>query len=335
MYIKECCVINPLNKANKEYINYIDTSSVNDGSLLNYQTLFSNFPSRAQRNVEQKDIGNCVASTGFIQIRCKNMVCPRYIYYLLTCKKSVAEYIMVADSSQTTFPTFNKNVIENIKILHEDLSTQQHIVDTIGSVDDAIEKNEEIISKIKAYGNKLFKIIDTNVYINATDIIEFEKGVEIGAANYYDKEIANSLPYIRVGNLLNNNYDTFCIDNNYRKCDYDDILIAFDGAPGRNSIGLYGVYSSGIYKIKCDNKYKGFVYFYINSNLCQDIIRQNSQGTTILHASKSINLLKMTKIDNNTLLEKFNCLFNKMINIYKKQITLRKIKQELLSRFFD
>ena len=208
-------------------------------------------------------------------------------------------------------------------------------IDSIGSVDDAIEKNEEIIDKIKLYGIELFSTIDSSQCVDANSIISFEKGIEIGSANYYDKEIDNSIPYIRVGNLLNNNYDTYCIDNNYKKCDYDDILIAFDGAPGRNSMGLCGVYSSGIYKVICDSKLKGFIYFYINSNLCQDIIKQNSQGTTILHAGKSIKLLKMPSIDNIILNNQLNGLYNVLINLYKKQISLKKIKQLLLNKYFD
>ena len=185
------------------------------------------------------------------------------------------------------------------------------------------------------YGNKLFNTIDTSKCIDASSLISFEKGIEIGSSNYYDKEIDNSTPYIRVGNLLNNNYDTYCIDNEYKRCDYDDILIAFDGAPGRNSIGLCGVYSSGIYKVICDSKLKGFVYFYINSNLCQDIIKQNSQGTTILHASKSIKLLKMPCVDNIVLDNQLNNLYNMLICLYKKQIKFKKIKQLLLNKYFD
>lgn len=151
MLIKECCTINPTKKFIFKEINYIDTSSVNDGHLMSIQSLSDNFPSRAQRQIDihdilissvrpnlkhnlflKKKINNCVASTGFIQVRCNTSIAnPRYIYYLLTCKKQVEHYTKIADSSQTTFPTFSKDVIENIEILHNDLSTQQHIVDTI------------------------------------------------------------------------------------------------------------------------------------------------------------------------------------------------------------
>ena len=261
-----------------------------------------------------------------------NIVLSLYLYYLLSTKK---KYLHTIGNNGATMPIINKSMFENIELSIDDLTTQQHIVDTIGSVDDLIEKNEEIIDKIKTYGNNLFSTIDTSQCVDANSFISFEKGIEIGSANYYDKEIENSTPYIRVGNLLNNNYDTYCIDNDYKKCNYDDILIAFDGAPGRNSIGLKGVYSSGIYKVKCEEKNKGFIYFYINSKMCQNIIKENSQGTTILHASKSIKLLQLPKINDLSLMEKFSNIYRHLIMYYKQQIILKQLKQTLLSKYFD
>lgn len=202
-------------------------------------------------------------------------------------------------------------------------------------MDDLIEKNEEIIEKIKKYGNLLYKSIKCSNWINILDIISFDKGTEIGSKNYIEKQDNESIPYIRVGNLLNNQYDTFCYDDNYKTCDIDDILIAFDGAPGRNSIGLEGAYSSGTYKINCENKIKGYIYFYLNSDICQNIIKENSEGTTILHASKSIKLLKIQNLDDEKQLELFNLLFEKLVSLYKKQKYLKNIKQLLLNKYFD
>ena len=284
-------------------------------------------------------LGNCCLSpenTTIIQntigLRCKNeIMLQKFLYYTLISHTDAIKGLNRGASQ----PSAKVSDILSMEIEVPNLPTQQHIVDSIGSVDDAIEKNEGIIEKIKAYGNKLFSTTDASECIDTNNIIKFEKGIEIGSTNYYNKEIENSIPYIRVGNLLNNTYDTFCIDNNYKKCSYDDILIAFDGAPGRNSIGLCGVYSSGIYKVKCNNQLKGFVYFYINSNLCQDTIKQNSQGTTILHASKSIKLLKIPHIDNVILTNQFNNLYNLLIGLYKKQTSLKRIKQNLLNKYFD
>ena len=152
MKINELAKINPKTKLEyNSFINYIDTSSVIDGALLGIQYLEKDYPSRAQRVVEKFDIlissvrpnlkhnyfvkidkANLIASTGFIQIRCKtNIVIPQYLYYFLSSEKRVNLYTMIADSSQTTFPSFNKDVIENLEIDLPNLETQQHIVDTI------------------------------------------------------------------------------------------------------------------------------------------------------------------------------------------------------------
>ena len=196
MKICDIALINPQNKLkSKDFINYIDTASVNDGRLLKLQFLTSNYPSRAQRVVELNDIlissvrpnlkhnyivnikkPNLIASTGFIQIRCiSNKYLPKYIYYFLSSNKRINLYSMIADSSQTTFPSFNKGIIENLNLEDISINTQQHIVDTIGSVDDLIEKYEEIIIK-------LHKIID-DIFQQETQILD---NVKIANLDYFN-----------------------------------------------------------------------------------------------------------------------------------------------------
>lgn len=151
MKIIDLATINPKGKIDNNFINYIDTSSVIDGTLQNVQYLTENFPSRAQRCLLNDDIlissvrpnlkhnyfvkcnkPNLVGSTGFIQVRVNsNKVLPKYLYYFLTCENKICEYSAIADSSQTTFPSFNKDVVENMEIVLPELCLQQHIVDTI------------------------------------------------------------------------------------------------------------------------------------------------------------------------------------------------------------
>lgn len=164
-------------------------------------------------------------------------------------------------------------------------------------------------------------------------IAKFEKGKEIGSSNYLDKQKTNSVPYIRVGNLLNGEYDTYMVNSDCPQCDYEDILIAFDGAPGRNIIGLKGCYSSGVQKVVCDKENKGYIYFYINSELCQNTIKVHSQGTTILHASKSIKELKIPIISNG-IKNLLDSLFNEMVSLIKQKSKLKQIKSQLLQKYF-
>ena len=165
--------------------------------------------------------------------------------------------------------------------------------------------------------------------------MSFSKGKEIGSAKYIDKNIDGSVPYIRVSNLLNSTYETFTLEKEIPMCKEDDILISFDGAPGRNNYGLKGAISSGVQKVICDDFIKGFIYFYLNSSLCQTTIKLNSQGTTILHAGKAINELKIPKIEDKTIYEQFKKLFDYLIILSKKKNILLKQKQLLLNKYFS
>lgn len=165
-------------------------------------------------------------------------------------------------------------------------------------------------------------------------VCELIKGFEIGSQNYIETSIDESMiHYLRVGDLLSLGNTFVKPSGELMLCSDDDILIAFDGAPGRNTIGLEGAYSSGIYKVKCNPNYKGLVYFEINSELNQKIIKDHSQGTTILHASKAIPFLEVAKVDNHTI-EKLNALFEQIIHNKKKLKFLHNEKQLLLSKYF-
>ncbi len=154
MLIKNFCIINPkISNKNLPFINYIDTSSVVDGTLIEIQYLNNSFPSRAKRELLKDDIlissvrpnlkhnyfvhcmyENLIGSTGFIQVRVTSKhIHPKYLYYFLTTDNRVKQYTSVAESSQTTFPSFNKNVIENIEFPNISYEEQVHIVDTIHS----------------------------------------------------------------------------------------------------------------------------------------------------------------------------------------------------------
>ena len=196
--------------------------------------------------------------------------------------------------------------------------------------------------------------------IDLSSITKFEKGNELGSSNYFDyykdnfinryalndelvSEILNQdreeneniyeINYIRVGDLLSlsNTYVDKNICNKF--VEEEDILIAMDGAPGRNAIGLNGSYSSGLYKMLCNKDKKGLVYFELNSDLNQNIIKNMSQGTTILHAAKSIPFLKTIEIDEKEN-EYFNNIFNEIVILKKKVSLLKNIKDKLLIKYF-
>ena len=197
-----------------------------------------------------------------------------------------------------------------------------------------IENYDKKISKLFEIGVKKVEIINkTCDLIPLLDISTLEKGIEVGSSNYIDFKQENTIRYLRVGDLDTIQNTFIAIDNAKNQANEDDILIAFDGAPGRNNIGLSGAFSSGIYKVLTNHSLKGLLYFEINSTLNQKIIKDNSYGTTILHASKSIPFL-VTAICNTKDKDILNFIFQEIVFLKNKIIYLKQIKNILLSKYF-
>jgi type I restriction enzyme S subunit len=165
MKIKEFSEINPSPSCpiqGRHIINYIDTSSVIEGRLYDVQQLVKTFPSRAQREIRTQDIlissvrpnlkhnyfveenaNGMIASSGFIHIRVKDSIkiSPRFLYYYLTSPSQVNRYIKIADSSQSAYPSFNKDIIEEIEFPNIDLSTQLRIAAIIARINHYFESS--------------------------------------------------------------------------------------------------------------------------------------------------------------------------------------------------
>ena len=208
------------------------------------------------------------------------------------------------------------------------------IVNTIGSVDDLIEnlvKQNDTLMKLG-----IIKMDSFNDSFNLkllSNIVEFEKGFEVGSSKYIEIEEPDLIHYLRVGDLQSLGNIFICPSDSDKIAKFDDILVAFDGAPGRNNIGLTGAYSSGIYNLKCSEENKGIVYFEINSKINKKIIDDHSQGTTILHASKSINHLVYADINYRDK-QLLNLYFNLILQNKKKINFLKHIKVNLLNKYF-
>ena len=144
----------------------------------------------------------------------KTKVIPKYLYYLLSTDEthSLIDSITIG-STQTAL------TIEGVKMLNFDfpeLKVQQHIVDTIGSIDDLIEKNNEIILKTHNLIN--------NIYLKETNNLEL---VKISNLNYFKicksgiYEFENNKIYLDTAAVS----DINIIDESY--------IIDYEGRPSR------------------------------------------------------------------------------------------------------
>ena len=252
---------------------------------------------------------------------------PKYISYLLQMLH-LEKY-----GSGSAVPTLNRNHLDNLEVTFHSLIEQQHIVDIIGILDDKIESNNKIIEKIDKLGLSKYKTIK-NDFIDFNDFANFEKGKEASSQNYMSEKNNENINFIRVKDLnsLTDTYISKTLDIPVAKP--NDVLISFDGAIGRINYGLVGAYSSGIYKVipKFTNDY-GILYWSLKDNTNQQIMLEHTNGTTILHGSKSIKYLKIKKHLQDDI-DYFNKIFDYSLNIKLQNKKLCKLKKLYLKKFF-
>ena len=265
--------------------------------------------------------------TLFYTIIDTSKVIPRWFYYYISTLN------LNKFNEGTTIPSLTTKTLYEIDVPEHSLNYQQHIVDIIGSLDDKIESNNKIIEKIDKLGLSKYKKIK-NDFIDFNDFANFEKGKEASSQNYMSEKNNENINFIRVKDLnsLTDTYISKTLDIPVAKP--NDVLISFDGAIGRINYGLVGAYSSGIYKVipKFTNDY-GILYWSLKDNTNQQIMLEHTNGTTILHGSKSIKYLKIKKHLQDDI-DYFNKIFDYSLNIKLQNKKLCELKKLYLKKFF-
>lgn len=265
-----------------------------------------------------------------------------YIYYSLKYNNKQFK----KNVHGAVFDTITRDTFNQIEILLPPLPEQRAIASVLSSFDDKIELLREENKTLEAIAQTIFKEWSRNFkakdFIKAQEILEFEKGIEVGSSNYLKNKNNLKKPemFYRVGDIINNgNISSVYCERDLLKDKLfknDDVLVSFDGTVGRVFIGGVGGYSSGIIKIFDKNKNikNSFLYFWAKSRQVQKIINLYSEGTTIQHAGKSIPYLEITsnqrKIDKIT--ETLNPIFLKILENLSQIQILSSLRDVLLPK---
>ena len=227
----------------------------------------------------------------------EDIINPRYLMYYLRTTPVFSEIL-----KGTIMPALRLGDIGEIEVEVLDMKTQNKLVSIIDSITNKISINNEINNNlhdlINQYYSRYLSELEKYEEIDIKDIFDFEAGVEPGSKNYLSKEEDNCVRFYRVGDM-NSSCNTY-VNKELVKNKIlleDDVVVSFDATIGRVSYGLSGAYSTGMKKISINDKYKdiidnSIVYAYFNDKNIQNIMHENARGTTILHASTSINFMK-------------------------------------------
>jgi len=131
--------------------------------------------------------------------------------------------------------------------------------------------------------------------VKLKDTCKLIRGTEPGSKIY--NVIGKGFRFIRVSDISKQVLDTVFVDEkpeNLVFCHKDDILLALDEVPGVVAKGMEGAISSGIRIVKPNNNiYKEFLFYILQCSVVQKIINDNTTGSTIKHAARAVNFIKL------------------------------------------
>jgi len=260
----------------------------------------------------------------------------RYCYYALLDGRSYFSLVAVG----STVMSLRLSTFESFDILLPPLPEQRAIASVLSSLDDKIDLLHRENKTLEAMAETLFRqwfieeAKDEWEEKSLKDIYIFEKGFEPGSENYLETEEEDAIRFIRVGDMLSHTPSVY-IKKSLAKsiCSADDLLMSFDGTPGRLNFGIEGAYSSGIRRIYSLNPVYdnlGLKYLIFKSKHIQDTVNAHSSGTVILHASSSIDELTFSFPDERKLEE-----FNEMITPIFSKMQLNKRQFRILEKLRD
>ncbi|WP_425380965.1 restriction endonuclease subunit S [Spiroplasma endosymbiont of Polydrusus pterygomalis] len=269
----------------------------------------------------------------FKVINDQNKLLNKYLYFwVLKNEKNINNL-----GSGTTIKDLSHKIFLNINIIIPKISCQQRIIDII----EPFEKLAEIYEKLIKLINNLFSLI-TKLYSLQTkekllSYFNFIKGTEISSSKR-TKNIENKLvKYIRVEDLTFNSerQSLYCTKDNNFFFDYQDILLATDGDPGRIMTGLNGVFSSSIRKVipKTTNQHLSIALLNLLNPINKEIFNAYTTGTTIKHGgNNAIKNLKYFEYDKHikilvkSLYENLTTLQNNLTKvIFIKKLLINKL----------
>jgi type I restriction enzyme S subunit len=149
---------------------YVDISSVSNG-VVNWQTvadlIFATSPSRARRRIRNGDVlfgtvrpanrshgfihyqpRELVASTGFAIIRAiVEAVSPRFLFHLILGNDIASQARRLEVGSN--YPAVNEGDVAKFQVLLPPLPEQRRIAEILDTLDEAIRKAEQVITKLQ------------------------------------------------------------------------------------------------------------------------------------------------------------------------------------------
>ena len=223
-------------------------------------------------------------------------------------------------------------------------------IDSIGSVDDAIEKNEEIIEKIYSFLTNTFnKLVYDRDTICFGDL-EYYKIIKSGIDEFEGNKIYIDTSSVSNKSIIDTSYNITYNDRPSRANmqpmpntvwfaklkDSPKYIIVKDSS--KRILNNY-VFSTGFMGIEANEYIINYLYSLILSDNFNNQKDASSTGATMMGINNdilySIKVPNITKDEACSFEKNIDCFIKMIIELHEKNYILKSIKKNLLSKYFD
>lgn len=369
--IKEIAMINPenINKTyNKNYIMYLDTSNITNGTIDEIVKIdIKDIPSRAKRIVRENDIiystvrpnlchygilrniiDNLIVSTGFAVIRCdENKVVPEYLYAYLTLPNITEKLYAIAETSTSAYPSIKPSDIEDMIIPIPSIEIQKKVSKTLSNIDKKIELNNQINDNLQKLILYMFnKFLKDNQDYKQTTIKDAVKKIGTGADAIQRAPIVEydtGIRCIRVGDMTNSRTKyqwgfTEMTEKDFEnyKLNVGDIVVTRTAVNGLSYLiedDMKVVCNNGLIKMSVNSKYNPlYIYLYLQTKDFYDYVHR-IDGETSVRPNMKVEFFTSYKIKEIPI-DKQNEMCNQLSPLRKMQQSII-IENERLANLRD
>lgn len=274
----------------------------------------------------------------------KSLIIPRYFYYAM-CSLGLERF-----AEGAAVPSLTTKTLNEIEIPVPTMSKQQHIVDTIGTIDNLIEKNEEIITNARSLINAFYDtiIVETgNSILKDFFVITIGRTPPTKESKWFNSSSRGSVKWLSIKDMAQNStyiFETsqFLTNDALKKFNIPivkegDVLLSFKLTVGRTAIaGANMVTNEAIACFKANSEHRNYLFCYLQRcNFLSDGDNTSSIGKAVNSTIiKNFPFVIPSKESLDTFNKKTHSLFELIKLKQKENITLKTQKATLLCKYF-
>ena len=227
---------------------------------------------------------------------------PNKFFYYIVSQDQFLNYLG-SQSKGSTYPTCKDDDILGYDLIYPIDSTEQRkIADILSTIDDEIQKTDQIIFQTENLKNEISQHLFTKgighdkfqktkigdipkdwSFLKMKDVCTVRQGLQIPISKRFKDAGENRYKYITLKNLKDDTYEYIESPKESVICKRDDVLMTRTGNTGVVVTDVEGVFHNNFFLIDFDRKIidKNYLVYYLRSEPIKKLLLERAGTTTI------------------------------------------------------